>query len=93
MLDIRSGRQMHQLGAFATVGCKCKSKSNILTNVPLRNGAIRKIEESGFGVQAICAKAPSAGMNLMMRGILSKQSYPMDWTATMRDLSGNFWTD
>ncbi len=58
---------MHQLGAFATIGCKCKSKSNILTNMALRNGAIRKIEESGFGVQAICAKAPSLGLALVGR--------------------------
>ena len=67
IVDIRAGRQMHQLGAFATIGCKCKSKSNILTNVSLRNGAIRKIEESGFGVQAICAKAPSLGLALVGR--------------------------
>ena len=58
--DIRAGCHMHSLGVFATIGCKCKSKSNILTNMVLRNGAIQKIEEPGFGVQAVCAKAPSA---------------------------------
>ena len=66
-LDIRAGHQMHHLGAFATIRCKCKSKSNILTNVPLRNSAVRKIEESGFGVQAICSKAPSLGLALVGR--------------------------
>ena len=30
ILDIRVGCQMHHLGVFATIGCKCKSKSNIL---------------------------------------------------------------
>ncbi len=65
--DICTGQHMHQLGAFATVGCKCKSKSNILTNVHLRTGAIRKMEASGFGVQAICAKAPSLGLALFGR--------------------------
>ena len=43
--DIRNRRHMHHIGAFATIGCKCKSKSNILTNIVLRNGALRKIEE------------------------------------------------
>ena len=65
--DIRAGLQMHQLGAFATIGCKCKSKSNLLTNMTLRNSAVKKIEESGFGVQAICAKAPSLGLALLGR--------------------------
>ncbi len=58
---------MHQLGAFATIGCKCKSKSNILINMTLRNSAVQKTEESGFGVQAICAKAPSLGLALVGR--------------------------
>ena len=65
--DIRAGLQMHQLGAFATIGCKCKSKSNILTNMTLRDSAVKKIEESGFGVQAICAQAPSLGLALVGR--------------------------
>ena len=65
--DIRVGGQMHHLGAFSTIGCKCKSKSYILTNMALRNDAIRKIEESGFGVQAIRAKAPSLGLALVGR--------------------------
>ena len=67
ILDIRAGLQMHQLGAFATIGCKCKSKSNILTNMTLRGGAVKKIEESGFGVQAICHQAPSLGLALVGR--------------------------
>ena len=67
ILDIRAGLQMHQLGAFATIGCKCKSKSNILINMTLRNRAVQKVEESGFGVQAICAKAPSLGLALVGR--------------------------
>ena len=82
ILDIRNGRHMHHIGAFATIGCKCKSKSNILTNMALRNGALRKIEESGFGVQAICAKAPSLGLALVGRyeltveGCLGKVDVP-----------------
>ena len=82
ILDIRKGCHMHHIGAFATVGCKCKSKSNILTNMALRNGALRKIEESGFGVQAICAKAPSLGLALVGRyefteeGCLGKVEVP-----------------
>ena len=65
--DIRTGRHMHQIGAFATIQCKCKSKSNFLTNMALRSGALRKIEDSGFGVQAVCAKAPSLGLALVGR--------------------------
>ena len=48
----------------------------------LRNGALRKIEESGFGVQAICAKAPSLGLALVGRyefteeGCLGKVEVP-----------------
>ena len=65
--DIRAGLQMHQLGAFATIECKCKSKSNILTNMTLRGSAVKKIEKSGFGVQAICLQAPSLGLALVGR--------------------------
>ena len=65
--DVRAGRHMHHIGAFATVECKCKSKSNILTNMALRNNALQKIECSGFGVQAICVKAPSLGLALVGR--------------------------
>ena len=65
--EIRIGRHMHQMGAFATVACRCKSKSNIITNVHLGTGAIHKVEASGFGVQAICSKAPSLGLALVGR--------------------------
>ena len=65
--EIRAGRAMHRIGAFATVECKRKSKSNILTNMALRSNALQKIECSGFGVQAICIKAPSLGLALVGR--------------------------
>ena len=51
--DIKAGREMHQLGAFAKVKCKCKSKSNIIVNAPLGARSLHKVETSGFGVQAI----------------------------------------
>ena len=70
--DVRTGRSMHHLGAFATIGCKCKSKCNILTNMALRSGALRKIEDSGFA-QAICAKAPSLGLALVRRYELTSE--------------------
>ena len=65
--DIKTGRQMHKIGACATVACVCKSKSNIITNVQLNSRAMQKVEQSGFGVQAICAKAPSLGLALVGR--------------------------
>ena len=65
--DINSGREMHQLGAFAKVNCKCKSKSNIIVNAPLGARSLHKIETSGFGVQAICPIAPSLGLALLGR--------------------------
>ena len=65
--DIKSGREMHQLGAFAKVNCKCKSKSNIIVNAPLGARSLHKIETSGFGVQAICPIAPSLGLALLGR--------------------------
>ena len=65
--DIKSGREMHQLGAFAKVNCKCKSKSNIVVNAPLGARSLHKIETSGFGVQAICPIAPSLGLALLGR--------------------------
>ena len=37
-------RDMHQLGAFATATCRCKS--NIITNVHLGTEAIHKLEVS-----------------------------------------------
>ena len=33
----------------------------------LRSGAVKNIEESGFGVQAICPQAPSLGLALVGR--------------------------
>ena len=65
--EITIGREMHQLGAFAKGNCKCKSKSNIITNAPLGTGPIHRVEVSGFGVQAICPKAPSLGLALVGR--------------------------
>ena len=38
LLEILNGRDLHQLGAFATCSCSCKSRSNVLTNWPLGNG-------------------------------------------------------
>ena len=58
---------MHQLGAFAKLNCKCKSKSNIIVNAPLGARSLHKIETSGFGVQAICPIAPSLGLALLGR--------------------------
>ena len=65
--DINAGREMHQLGAFAKVKCKCKSKSNIIVNAPLGARSLHKVETSGFGVQAICPIAPSLGLALLGR--------------------------
>ena len=58
---------MHQLGAFAKGNCKCKSKSNIITNAPLGTRSLHRVEISGFGVQAICPIAPSLGLALLGR--------------------------
>ena len=55
---------MHRLGAFATLECTCKSKSHILCNVELRPLALRRIEASRFGIQAIRSHAPSLGLAL-----------------------------
>ena len=65
--DINAGREMHQLGAFAKVKCKCKSKSNIIVNAPLGARSLHKVETSSFGVQAICPIAPSLGLALLGR--------------------------
>ena len=67
IMEIRAGVHMHELGAFATIKCKCKSKSNLLTNSVLRPLAVKKIEVSGFGVQAVCHHAPSLGLSLVGR--------------------------
>ena len=53
--DINAGREMHQLGAFAKVKCKCKSKSNIIVNAPLGARSLHKVETSSFGVKALGA--------------------------------------
>ena len=66
-LEIRNGSHMHQLGVFATIKCRYKSKSNLPTNIALRLMAVKKIEVSGFGVQAICHQAPSLGLALVGR--------------------------
>ena len=65
--DISAGREVHQLGAFAKVKCKCKSKSNIIVNAPLGARSLHKVETSSFGVQAICPIAPSLGLALLGR--------------------------
>ena len=65
--EITIGREMHQLGAFAKGNCKCKSKSNIITNAPLGTEPLHRVEISGFGVQAICPIASSLGLALLGR--------------------------
>ena len=55
---------MHRLGSFATLECTCKSKSHILCNVELRPLALRRIEATRFGIQAIRSHAPSLGLAL-----------------------------
>ena len=55
---------MHRLGSFATLGCNCKSKSHILCNAALRSLALRRIEATRFGIQAIRPHAPSLGLAL-----------------------------
>ena len=55
---------MHSLGSFATLGCTCKSKSHILCNAALRSLALRRIEATRFGIQAIRPHAPSLGLAL-----------------------------
>ena len=55
---------MHRLGSFATLGCTCKSKSHILCNAALRSLALRRIEATRFGIQAIRPHAPSLGLAL-----------------------------
>ena len=67
IMEIRAGVHMHELGAFATIKCKCKSKSNLLTNAVLGPVAVKKIGVSGFGVQAVCHHAPSLGLSLVGR--------------------------
>ena len=62
--EINDGSRMHRLGAFATLECTCKSKSHILCNVELRPLALRRIEASRFGIQAIRSHAPSQGLAL-----------------------------
>ena len=62
--EINDGSRMHRLGAFATLECTCKSKSHILCNVELRPLALRRIEASRFGIQAIRSHAPSLGLAL-----------------------------
>ena len=62
--EINEGSRMHRLGSFATLECTCKSKSHILCNVELRPLALRRIEATRFGIQAIRSHAPSLGLAL-----------------------------
>ena len=62
--EMNEGSHMHRLGAFATLGCACKSKSHIRCNVALRSLALRKVEATRFGIQAIRPHAPSLGLAL-----------------------------
>ena len=62
--EIDEGSHMHRLGSFATIGCTCKSKSHILCNAALRSLALRRIEATRFGIQAIRPHAPSLGLAL-----------------------------
>lgn len=62
--EMNEGSHMHRLGSFATLSCACKSKSHILCNAALRSLAMRKIESTRFGVQAIRSHAPSLGLAL-----------------------------
>ena len=62
--EIDEGSHMHRLGSFATIGCICKSKSHILCNAALRSLALRRLEATRFGIQAIRPHAPSLGLAL-----------------------------
>ena len=62
--EMNEGSHMHRLGSFATLGCACKSKSHILCNVALRSLALRRVEATRFGIQAIRSHAPSLGLAL-----------------------------
>ena len=62
--EMNEGSHMHRLGSFATLGCTCKSKSHILCNAALRSLALRRIEATRFGIQAISPHAPSVGLAL-----------------------------
>ena len=62
--EINEGSRIHRLGSFATLECTCKSKSHILCNVELRSLALRRIEATRFGIQAIRSHAPSLGLAL-----------------------------
>ena len=62
--EMNEGSHMHRLGSFATLGCTCKSKSHILCNAALRSLALRRIEATRFGIQAIRPHAPSLGLPL-----------------------------
>ena len=61
--EMNEGCHMHRLGFFAVLSCACKSKSHILCNATLRSLALRKIESTLFGVQAIRPNAPSLGLH------------------------------
>ena len=62
--EMNEGSHMHRLGSFADLCCACKSKSHILCNTALRSLALRKVEATRFGIQAIRPHAPSLGLAL-----------------------------
>ena len=62
--EMNEGSNMHRLGSFATLSCACKSKSHILCNASLRSLALRRVEATRFGIQAIRPHAPSLGLAL-----------------------------
>jgi len=50
--EVVHGRNAHTIGSFSTIKCSCKSKSHIVTNFPMRPGAISNVELAGYGVHA-----------------------------------------
>ena len=62
--EMNEGSHMHRLGSFAALSCACNCKSHILCNAALRSLALRKVESTRFGIQAIRPHAPSLGLAL-----------------------------
>ena len=62
--EMNEGSHTDRLGSFATLSCACKSKSHVLCNASLRSLALRKVEATRFGIQAIRPHAPSLGLAL-----------------------------
>ena len=67
------GRDSHGFGAFASANCACKSKSQVVTNSPLRPMAMCSLEQSGYGIHSIVPQAPFLGLALMGRTMLNDQ--------------------